>query len=155
MTARPFARSQPIYYHDRFSRFEVLAQRPRVLFLCPYPLWPPVHGGAISIYGTVTHLARFAEIHLIVLCETPDQLAQQERLRDVASSVTPLLRRTGVAPRIGSPQPHAVREFQSEQLHYVLQREILRHSIDVVQLEYTNIGQYPRAGLSQHRLDSV
>jgi GT2 family glycosyltransferase/glycosyltransferase involved in cell wall biosynthesis len=141
-----FRRSRPVFYHDRFSPFEPKPERPRVLFVCPYPLWPPVHGGAISIYGTVTHLARFAEVHLIVLCETPAQLDEQERLREVAASVTPLLRRTAVPPRIGSLQPHAVREFHDEEVQYVLEREILCRSIDIVQLEYTNMGQYLAPG---------
>jgi GT2 family glycosyltransferase/glycosyltransferase involved in cell wall biosynthesis len=141
-----FRRSRPIFYHDRFSLFASRPERPRVLFVCPYPVWPPVHGGAISIYGTVTHLARFAEVHMVVLCETPAQLAEQERLREVATSVTPLLRRTGVPPRIGTLQPHAVREFRDEEVQYVIEREILRHSIDIVQLEYTNIGQYLAMG---------
>ncbi len=60
----------------------------------------------------------------------------------MAESVTPLLRRTGVPPRIGSIQPHAVREFWSDDVQYVVEREILRHSIDIVQIEYTNMGQY-------------
>jgi GT2 family glycosyltransferase/glycosyltransferase involved in cell wall biosynthesis len=141
-----FRRSSPIFYHDRFSPFDPQPDRPRVLFVCPYPLWPPVHGGAISIHGTVTHLARFAEVHLIVLCETPAQLIEQERLHDVAASVTPLLRRTAVPPRIGSLQPHAVREFRDEGVQYVVEREILRRSIDIVQLEYTNMGQYLATG---------
>jgi GT2 family glycosyltransferase/glycosyltransferase involved in cell wall biosynthesis len=141
-----FRRSRPLFYHDRFSPFEPQPERPRVLFVCPYPLWPPVHGGAISIHGTVTHLSRFAEVHLIVLCETPAQLAEQERLREVAASVTPLLRRTAVPPRIGSLQPHAVREFRDEEVQYVVEREILRRSIDIVQLEYTNMGQYLATG---------
>ena len=141
-----FRRSQPIYYHDRFSRFEVQPRRPRILFLCPYPIWPPVHGGAISIHGTVTHLSRFAEVHLIVLCETPAQLAEQDKLLEVVSSVTSLLRRTAVPPRIGSLLPRAVREFRDEEIQWVIEREILRRSIDIVQLEYTNMGQYLASG---------
>ena len=141
-----FRRSQPIYYHDRFSRFELQPQRPRVLFVCPYALWPPVHGGAISIHGTVTHLSRYADVHLIVLCETPAQLAQQDKLLEVAVSVTSLLRRTAVPPQIGSLRPHAVREFRDEDVQWIVEREILRRSIDVVQLEYTNMGQYLAPG---------
>jgi GT2 family glycosyltransferase/glycosyltransferase involved in cell wall biosynthesis len=141
-----FRRSRPIFYHDRFTHFESQTERPRVLFVCPYPLWPPVHGGAISIHGTITHLARFAEVHLIVLCETPSQLEDQQKLRNVATSITPLLRRTAVSPRIGSLQPYAVREFRDAELQYVMEREILRRSIDIVQLEYTNMGQYLATG---------
>jgi glycosyltransferase involved in cell wall biosynthesis len=51
-----------------------------------------------------------------------------------------------VPPRIGSLQPHAVREFRDEEVQYVVEREILRRSIDIVQLEYTNMGQYLATG---------
>ena len=139
-----FRRSQPVYYHDRYSPFEQHPRRPRVLFVCPYALWPPVHGGAISIHGTVSHLREFAETHLIVLCETPEQVAQQGRLTEVADSVTPLLRPTAVAPRIGSFLPYAVREFQDDHIAWVVEREVLRRSIDIVQIEYTNMGQHFR-----------
>jgi GT2 family glycosyltransferase len=137
-----FRRSRPIYYHDRYSSFEQEPRRPRVLFVCPYALWPPIHGGAISIHGTVAHLREFAEVHLIVLCETPEQVEAQRQLATVADSVTPMLRRTSVVPRIGSAQPHAVHEFQDEHVAWLIEREVLRRSIDVVQIEYTNMGQY-------------
>lgn len=137
-----FRRSRPIYYHDRFSSFEQEPRRPRVLFVCPYALWPPIHGGAISIHGTVAHLREFAEVHLIVLCETPEQVDEQRRLTNVADSVTPFLRRTSVSPHIGSSQPHAVHEFQDEHVAWLIEREVLRRSIDIVQIEYTNMGQY-------------
>ena len=114
-----FRRSQPIYYHDRYSAFEPTPRRPRVLFVCPYALWPPIHGGSISIHGTVAHLREFAETHLIILCETPEQVEEQRQLKTVADSVTPLLRRTAVAPRLGSMQPHAVHEFQDENVAWV------------------------------------
>jgi len=141
-----FRRSQPVYYHDRFGRFDPRPERPRVLFVCPYPLWPPVHGGAISIHGTVAHLSHFAEVHLIVLCETPAQIAEQEKLHNVAASVTALLRRTAVPPGLGSIQPHAVREFDDENVVWIVEREILRRAIDIVQIEYTQMGDYVRTG---------
>ena len=53
-----------------------------------------------------------------------------------------MLRRTSVVPRIGSSQPHAVREFQDERVAWLIEREVLRRAIDVVQIEYTNMGQY-------------
>ncbi len=137
-----FRRSQPVCYHDRYSAFDPAPSRPRVLFVCPYALWPPIHGGSISIYGTVAHLSEFAETHLIILCETPAQVEEQTQLGAIAASVTPLLRRTAVAPRLGALEPHAVHEFQDENVAWVIEREILRRSIDIVQIEYTNMGQY-------------
>jgi len=137
-----FRRSQPLYYHDRYGAFEPQPARPRVLFVCPYALWPPIHGGSISIYGTVAHLREFAELHLLVLCESPEQVAAQSRLDAIADSVLAVQRRMSAPPRFGSILPHAVREFADEGLAWMIQREILRRKIDIVQLEYTNIGQY-------------
>ena len=51
-----------------------------------------------------------------------------------------MLRRTSVVPRIGSSQPRAVREFQDERVAWLIEREVLRRAIDVVQVEYTNMG---------------
>ena len=137
-----FRRPQPVYYHDHYTAFEPQPKRPSVLFVCPYPLWPPVHGGAISIHGTVTHLSEFANVHLIVMCETPEQLSEQPNLCRPDITVTPFLRRTAVAPQPGSPTPHAVREFDDERVAWLIQREVLRRTVDIVQIEYTNMAQY-------------
>jgi len=61
-----------------------------------------------------------------------------------------MLRRTSVVPRIGSSQPHAVREFQDERVAWLIEREVLRRAIDVVQIEYTNMGStsYRAAAIS-------
>ena len=41
----------------------------RVLFVSPYPICPPVHGGGVFMYQTVRELARLCELHLIVLLD--------------------------------------------------------------------------------------
>ncbi len=43
--------------------------RLRVLFVSPYPICPPVHGGGVFMYQTVRELARLCELHLIVLLD--------------------------------------------------------------------------------------
>jgi len=144
--AEAFRRSTPLHYHDRFSAFAPDPERPRVLFLCPYQLWPPLHGGAISILGTVTHLSARADVHLIVMCETPAEREAQRELSSIAASVTTLLRPPTPPPSLGSLLPHAVREFAAPDVAWTLQREILRRRIDLVQLEYTNLAQYFVAG---------
>jgi glycosyltransferase involved in cell wall biosynthesis len=40
--------------------------------------------------------------------------------------------------------PHAVREFRKPELEWLIQRQTLLQAIDVIQLEYTALGQYVR-----------
>jgi hypothetical protein len=42
-------------------------------------------------------------------------------------------------------RPHAVSEFANEDLDWLIHRQIYLHRIDVVQLEYTPLGQYAHA----------
>ena len=40
---------------------------PRVLFVAPYPICPPSHGGGVFMYHTVRELVQRTELHAIVL----------------------------------------------------------------------------------------
>ena len=42
------------------------AGRIGVLFVSPYPICPPVHGGGVFMYQTIRQLARLCDLHLIV-----------------------------------------------------------------------------------------
>src|SRR5690606_27511915 len=59
-----FSRPLGGYYRDRFSPGRV-HQKLQVLFLSPYPIEPPVHGGAVFMNQTVRELARHVDLHLI------------------------------------------------------------------------------------------
>ena len=65
-----FRRPLAGYYRDRFLPVEADREKLRVLFLSPYPLCPPVHGGAVFMSQTVEQLGRLAELHLVILVET-------------------------------------------------------------------------------------
>ena len=42
------AAAQPAYFHDRFSPLPAeLPERPHILFVSPYPICPPTHGGGV------------------------------------------------------------------------------------------------------------
>ena len=49
------------YFHDRFSRDRSLTVAAlQVLFVSPYPICPPVHGGGVFMYHTLRELAKLA-----------------------------------------------------------------------------------------------
>lgn len=137
-----FRRPRGDYYRDRFEEVAPVPERLRVLFVSPYPICPPVHGGAVFMLQTCRHLAALCELHLIVLLDRPEQEAAHRNLAELVASIQ-FLTRSGGAPRsLASLEPHAVREFQSEELGWLIERTILLEQIDLVQFEYFPMGQY-------------
>jgi GT2 family glycosyltransferase/glycosyltransferase involved in cell wall biosynthesis len=130
------------YYRDRFQRLPAAPARLRVLFVSPYPICPPVHGGGVFMYQTLRELVKLADVHVIALLDLDNQVPANEELREFCASAEFLVRRLGQHGSAFSILPHALREFASEDLAWLIHREIYRHGIDVVQLEYTNMGQY-------------
>jgi GT2 family glycosyltransferase/glycosyltransferase involved in cell wall biosynthesis len=134
-------RHLPAYYRDRFGKFDP-NRTPRVLLAAPYPIEPQVHGGAVFMGQTVRALAEHTDIHLAVLLEQQNQLAAHDAIRPFCASADFLVRPDlRSVPAIGF-LPNAIREFSSPDIEWLIHREILRHEIDVLQLEYTHLGQY-------------
>jgi glycosyltransferase involved in cell wall biosynthesis len=134
------------YFRDRFGddRLEACPTL-RVLFLSPYPICPPVHGGGVFMYQTLRELAKLATVHVVAMLEQPSQAAAQEDLRSFCASAEFLVRSPIHENSLGSMRPHAVSEFANDDLDWLIHRQIYLKRIDVVQLEYTPLGQYARA----------
>jgi len=132
------------YFRDRF-----VVDRPeacptlRVLFVSPYPICPPVHGGGVFMYQTLRELAKLATVHVVAMLDEPSQASAQEELRSFCASAEFLVRPPRPAS-LGSMRPHAVSEFANDDLDWLIHRQIYLRQIDVVQLEYTPLGQYAR-----------
>lgn len=136
------------YYRDRFSEdrsFTLAPQdRLRVLFVSPYPICPPVHGGGVFMYQTLRELAKLCEVHVVAMLDEPSQAPAQEELRTFCASAEFPVRPHPEPNNLGSMRPHAVAEFANEDLDWLIHRQIYLHEIHVVQLEYTPLGQYAR-----------
>ncbi len=100
-----FARSRGAAFHDRFRAPQTTPDRPRVLFVSPYPILPPVHGGAVFMYQTLRELSRRCEVHAIVLLDAESQRAANEELREICATVQLLVRNQWHAPELGSVLP--------------------------------------------------
>ena len=117
--------------------------RLRVLFVSPYPICPPAHGGGVFMYQTLRELATLCEVHVVALLDHPEQLARQRE--SCATSAPPRNSWSAwkaAAAHLGSIVPHAVREFANDDLDWLIHRQIYTAAIDVLQLEYTPLGQY-------------
>jgi GT2 family glycosyltransferase len=128
------------HFRDRFQAPED-EDRLRVLFVSPYPICPPVHGGGVFMLHTLRALARHAEVHLIALLDKEEERRAHEDLRPFCASMEFLVRPPS-SPGPASLAPHAVRELALPDLHWLIHRQIYLGRCDVIQLEYTPLAQY-------------
>ncbi len=143
-----FRRPMGGHFRDAFTALEPKPQKLKVLFVSPYPICPPVHGGGVFMYQTVRELARLCELHLIVLLDFEKERAAHAELDRLCASTEYIVRMEGRQKAIGSMEPYAVREFRNADLRWLIHRQLYLRRIDVLQLEYTVLGQY--AGQFRH-----
>jgi O-antigen biosynthesis protein len=137
-----FRRPQGGYYRDGFATLAVSPAPLRVLFLSPYSICPPVHGGAVFMYNTVRELARHCEVHLLIVLDRPEHRADHAELESMVASVEYFDRSAARDRTVPYSLPYAVRDFAYRDLDWALQRLVFTREVDVVQLEYTNMAQY-------------
>jgi len=130
------------YFRDRFAALPAEPSPLRVLFVSPYPICPPVHGGGVFMYQTLRELAGLAEVHVAGLLDFAWQEQDNLELRQFCASAEWLARPAGHPNHGGPLEPYAVREFHNEELEWLIHRQIYLRQIDVVQLEYTVLAQY-------------
>jgi len=133
------------YFRDRFGSFTAAPETLNVLFVSPYPICPPIHGGGVFMYQTTRELARLCRLHLVILLDHDYDRWAHEELKQLAASTEYIVRLTGKNKEFGSIVPFSVREFANVDLEWLLHRQIYTQRIDVVQLEYTALGQYAAA----------
>ena len=131
------------YFRDRFHRLESKPQSDlNVLFVSPYPIEPPTHGGAVLMKQAVEGLARRCRLHLLCMMERNSELEGHERLADQCASAEFFLydpRRRYGAPLLW---PQSAQAFWSPEFLWKIHRTILLRRIDVIQLEYSQLASY-------------
>lgn len=131
------------YFRDRFELAgRALPSSLKVLLVSPYPIEPANHGGAVLMKETVRALSSVSEVHVISFVDREDQLDAQKRLLAHCRSALSFVR-----PRVSLQDqwtllPNAIREFAVRDFAWVIHRTIFLKRIDVLQLEYTTMGQY-------------
>ena len=136
------------YFQDRFRPARGADSQLNVLFVSPYPIEPPVHGGAVFMKQMLQHLSRLSRVHLLCLLDEPRDRAENERFGQICESAEFAVRQGNGKRGIGSLVPHGPRSFYHDDFLWSLHRAILQHRADVVQLEYTQMASY-HAGFSR------
>ncbi len=130
------------YFRDRFTVSDKEPEKLSVLFVSPYPICPPVHGGGVFMYQTARQLMPLCSLHLVILLDHDWEQWDHAEFQQSAASAEYLVRPQGKPKEFGSIVPYAVREFANSDLAWLLHRQIYTRAVDVVQLEYTALGQY-------------
>lgn len=130
------------YFRDVFEHCDPDPANPSVLFVSPYPITPPIHGGAVFMSQTIAELAKISRLHLIALLDYPEELEAHQQLKSACASADFLVRLEARTKALGSIEPHAVREFRSPELEWLIHRQIFLRKVDLLQLEYTVLAQY-------------
>ncbi|MEW6071631.1 MAG: glycosyltransferase, partial [Planctomycetota bacterium] len=122
-----------------------LAWRPRILVVSPYQVHPPDHGGGVRILNLVRRLAADCELHLLIFHHGGDDPVQRAALAPYCASVGFHDWQPRLQPDLlGLGAPNA-QLFASEALEARIRELVHTLGIDVVQLEYTELGQFARA----------
>lgn len=137
-----FRRPMGGYFRDRFEHVDALRDKLGVLFVSPYAVCPPVHGGGVFMHQTIRQLGPLTNLHLIALLDARDQIGPHQELAPVTRSMQFMVRMSGQPSSFASAIPAAVREFSNPDLEWMIHRTLFLHKLDVLQLEYTNMGQY-------------
>ncbi|MBS1825276.1 MAG: glycosyltransferase [Acidobacteria bacterium] len=130
------------YFYDRFGRHSANPQQLNVLFLSPYPICPPIHGGGVFMHGTTNALASRTRLHVIAVLDEEWQIEQHDPLTAISATAHYLVRPDVQQFGFGAISPYAVREFANADLDWIIHRTMYLEKVDVLQLEYTNMGQY-------------
>ena len=140
-----FLRQRGSYFRDRFETGTPPPERLQVLFASPYPIEPPTHGGAVFMKGTLQAMQPLADVHVLSFLDEGAQLPAQERLREYCASAEFLVRKGRPPRNLASLLPYVIHEFWDREFAWALDRTIFLKKVDVVQIEYTILGQYAGA----------
>lgn len=140
--AEAFRRPMGGYFRDRFEKIEPNPERLRVLFVSPYPICPPIHGGGVFMHSTVRALGPLVDLHVIAMVDDPKEMQAHAAILGSTASMDFIVRREGQPKGLGAITPFAIREFRDQDLEWLIHRQVFNHKIHAVQLEYTQLGQY-------------
>ncbi len=140
--AEAFRRPMGGYFRDRFAKLDPKPEKLNVLFVSPYGMEPPVHGGAVFMNQTVRRLLPLVRLHLFCLLDEEKEVAPNQALGELCAGSEFILRRTGPVTDGAVLQPHAAQHFWDREVEWKLHRTIYLQQIDVVQIEYTQLAVY-------------
>ncbi len=136
-------RSQAGFYRDRFLPARPAGAGPLdILFVSPYSLYPPTHGGGVFMYQAVKALSQRHRVHVLAFVDREEEVETNRHLEKYAATVECVHRPHRPRGDFLGLTPYAVRCFSSDDFRRRVQRALFRSDADILQIEYTQLGQY-------------
>lgn len=120
--------------------------RRRIGILSPYFPWPLSHGGAVRIYHLLREAAKEFDLVLYAFGEADSDSPILEFVSRAYVFELPRYRK----PRWWSFTPPEVREYESPTLRQLLETSRRELGVSLLQVEYTQLAQYPGEVLVEH-----
>jgi len=121
------------------------ARRPRVLVVSPYPLVPAYQGGSTRILRLLERLAPSCDLFLFTFAQSSDDPAQRRALEPCFRKIVVHRREDSSPAPPWDLRPVSARNLASETVREKLADLVWSEGIDVVQLEFTELGQFADA----------
>jgi rhamnosyltransferase len=130
---------------DETAPERVVGRRPRLLIVCPYPIYPANHGGGVRLYNLVRLLSRDLDLYLLIFIRRRDDPEQRRALEPFCREVHFHRWQPRFDHRPWQLEPPNARLFGSQRAAVRIRELVETRGIDVVQLEYTELAQYRHA----------
>ncbi len=116
--------------------------KPSILIVTSYLPFPLSHGGAVRMYNLMREAAK--DYTLILLSFVDDFQTPAPELSELCAEIIEV-KREGTHYRRSTTNPRVVEEFQSDAFTAAIQWASRRWQPQIVQLEFTQMGQYAAA----------
>jgi len=130
---------------DASASLPAVGRRPRLLIVCPYPIYPANHGGGVRLYNLVRLLSRDLDLYLLIFIHEQDDPEQRRALEPYCREVCFHRWQPCFDHRPWHLDPPNARLFGSQRAAVRIRELVETRGIDVLQLEYTELAQYRRA----------
>lgn len=116
--------------------------RPKVLLVMPYHIYPPNHGGGVRLFNLIRLLSINCDLFVLVFSINGEDKEQREALEPFCEWVGFHKWNPRHRPDRFGINPPNVQLFWSERVAALIRDTVRENAIDIVQFEYTELGQY-------------
>ncbi len=124
-------------------------RRRRVAVLTPYFPFPLSHGGAVRMFNLLREAARRYDIYLFAFTE-PQEVLETGPVLEFCAKVILVPKPRYREPHWSSLAPPQVHEYRSPTMRRLLSEFRREESIELTQVEYTQLASYPGDTLVEH-----
>ncbi len=117
-------------------------RRPRVLIVSPYAVYPPHHGGGARLFNLVRELSVSCDVYLLIFSLIGEDRNQRRALESLGARVDYHHWEPRAKRDLFGLAPPGAQLFASQRAAEKIRDLVMGFDIDIVQLEYTELGQY-------------